>query len=93
MKFITRTLALLGAVVLGASCQTTYDAYGNPVQSVDPGTAAVAVGAAALIGHAIGDSDDKRRYRHHSRYDRRDHHYGHYRHARHYDRQRVRYYR
>ncbi len=45
-------LALLP--VLAVSCMTTYDAYGRPVQSVDPGAAtAIAVGAAAL-GVAAG---------------------------------------
>jgi len=46
--------AILLVPVLGASCMTTYDAYGRPVQSVDPGAAAaIAVGAAAL-GVAAG---------------------------------------
>lgn len=45
-------IALIPA--LSVSCMTTYDAYGNPVQSVDPGAAtAIAVGAAAL-GVAAG---------------------------------------
>lgn len=52
------TLLKLAAVALvpamTVSCMTTYDAYGNPVQSVDPGAAtAIAVGAAAL-GVAAG---------------------------------------
>jgi hypothetical protein len=32
---------------------TTYDAYGRPVQSVDPGLAAAGVVAAGLIGYAV----------------------------------------
>ena len=33
---------------------TTYDAYGRPVQSVDPGAAAAGIAAAGLIGYAVG---------------------------------------
>lgn len=48
-----------------SSCMTTYDAYGRPVQSVDPGTAAVGVVAAGLIGASIANNNDHpRRYRH-----------------------------
>ncbi|MBB5349803.1 hypothetical protein HNR46_000024 [Haloferula luteola] len=53
----TTLLKLTGIALLSltaASCMTTYDAYGRPVQSVDPGAAtAIAVGAAAL-GVAAG---------------------------------------
>jgi hypothetical protein len=50
LKFVV--LALIP--FMGVSCMTTYDAYGNPVQSVSPGgAAAIAVGAAAL-GVAAG---------------------------------------
>ena len=52
-------LAVAGIVIaLGfSSCTTTYDAYGRPVQSVDPG--AVAVGAVALgvAAYAIGKNN------------------------------------
>lgn len=64
------------------SCTTTYDAYGRPVQSVDPGTAAVGVVAAGLLGAAIADNNnDGRHHRHHRRgYDRRHYrHHGYYR--------------
>lgn len=55
MKPILLKLIVIAVVpVMGVSCMTTYDAYGNPVQSVDPGAAtAIAVGAAAL-GVAAG---------------------------------------
>ena len=49
--------------LMAVSCMTTYDSYGRPVQSVDPGAAAaIAVGAAAL-GVAAG-----RNYRGHDVY-------------------------
>ena len=46
------TVALLGA--FGTSCTTSYDAYGNTRQSVDP--AGVAIGAVALgaIAYSVG---------------------------------------
>jgi hypothetical protein len=48
------TLVLVGASIASSvSCMTTYDAYGRPVQSVDPGLAAAGVVAAGLIGYAV----------------------------------------
>lgn len=35
---------------------TTYDAYGRPVQSVDPGLAALGVVAAGVAGYAIANN-------------------------------------
>lgn len=75
-KIICSGLALFS--VFGfSSCTTTYDAYGRPVQSVDPAAAvlgAVAIGAA---GYAIGHNnshDYNRHHGHHSgRYHRRRH--------------------
>ena len=56
MKKIT-ILMLTGAIALNSlSCTTTYDAYGNPRQSVDPGTAAAGVVAAGIIGYAIANN-------------------------------------
>lgn len=34
---------------------TTYDAYGRPVQSVDPAVAVAGAAAAGLVGYAIAD--------------------------------------
>ncbi|HEX5789709.1 MAG TPA: hypothetical protein VFY13_01090 [Luteolibacter sp.] len=39
----------------GVSCMTTYDAYGRPVESVDPGLAIAGVVAAGIIGHSMAD--------------------------------------
>lgn len=46
---------------------TTYDAYGRPVQSVDPGAAVAGAAAAGIIGYALANDDDDH------------HHHGHYR--------------
>lgn len=61
---IAAGLVLSGALVVsGTSCTTTYDYYGRPVQSVDPGMAAAGIAAAGLIGYAIGQHNDH----HHNR--------------------------
>ncbi len=59
------------------SCQTTYDAYGNPRQTVDPGTAAAGAAAAGIIGYSLAkDRDKNKNYYHQPRVgDRR---YGYY---------------
>lgn len=67
IKLRILSVALLGATV--SSCTTTYDAYGNPQQSVDPAMAAAGVVAAGLIGAAIADNNnDDRRFRRHPGY-------------------------
>jgi len=72
---LVKSLAVLGVSVMATSCMTTYDAYGNPRQSVDPGMAVAGVAAAGLIGYALGDDDDNyRSYRSNN----------HYRHSRNY---------
>ncbi|MCW1885755.1 hypothetical protein OKA04_13525 [Luteolibacter flavescens] len=68
MKAIPLKVSALVIALAGTSCMTTYDAYGRPVQSVDPGAAAaIAIGAAA-VGYAIGENNG-----HHHHY-----HGGHY---------------
>lgn len=72
----TITLILAGAVALvSTNCTTTYDSYGNPRQSVDPGTAVAGAAAAGVLGYAIGnnrDNDNNHYYHHrgHGRYRR-----------------------
>lgn len=46
-------------------CMTTYDAYGRPVQSVDPGVAVAGMAAAGLVGAAIANDND---HHHHGYY-------------------------
>lgn len=43
---------------------TTYDAQGRPVQSVDPGLAAVGIIGAGLVGAAIANNNNDDHYRH-----------------------------
>lgn len=62
-----RLSAILFAVLMavtGSGCMTTYDAWGRPVQSVDPGAAVVGAAAAGLIGYAIA-SDHGHHHRGH----------------------------
>jgi len=72
-----KTLAILCVVSMATvGCQTTYDAYGNPRQTVDPGTAVAGAAAVGILGYALGDKDDKKKKHHHPRVgDRR---YGYY---------------
>lgn len=65
---------LMGALAVSSvSCTTTYDAYGNPRQSVDPATAVVGVAAAGVLGYAIANnrSDRKSRSKNNFRHDNR----------------------
>ncbi len=39
---------------------TTYDGYGRPVQSVDPGLAVAGVAAAGLVGYAAANNNNHR---------------------------------
>lgn len=43
------------------SCMTTYDAYGRPVETVDPGLAVAGIAAAGLIGYAAANNNSNRR--------------------------------
>lgn len=67
-KVLTLTLASALVSLGGVSCMTTYDAYGRPVQSVDPGAAAVGIAAAGVLGYALAND-----HSHH-------HYHGHYHH-------------
>ena len=70
-----RLTTLLACVALSASCTTSYDAYGTPRQSVDPGVALMGVAAAGLIGYALADDDS---YSHNNYYGGGGYHGGHY---------------
>ena len=41
---------------------TTYDTYGRPQQTVDPGVAIAGVAAAGLVGYALANDGGGRRY-------------------------------
>lgn len=67
MKYrLISAVAALALAVTSTSCTTTYDAYGRPVQSVDPGLAVAGIAAAGLIGYALADDNDND-YRHYNR--------------------------
>ncbi len=73
MKTSLKTLSISLAVALGLAnvgCMTTYDAHGNPVQTVDPAVAVAGATAAGVIGYAIA-KDNRRDHRHYN------HYYGH----------------
>jgi hypothetical protein len=50
------------------SCTTTYDAYGRPVQTVDPGVAVAGAAAAGVVGYSIARDQNRDRYHHHYRH-------------------------
>ena len=63
LGFLAAVVALIGS---SSSCMTTYDAYGRPYQSVDPGLAIAGIAAAGLIGYAAGNDHGGH---HHGYYD------------------------
>lgn len=78
-SFLLKSAAVLCAVTAATSCMTTYDAYGRPVQSVDPAAATAGVVAAGVLGYAIADRNDRGRHRHHHHYHSRPRYHRHYR--------------
>lgn len=73
MSLFKRGSVWLAALLIGftsVSCMTTYDAYGRPQQSVDPGLAVAGVAAAGLIGYALNDGGGHRHHHHHRHYHR-----------------------
>jgi hypothetical protein len=65
----TATLVTAGVLALAStSCTTTYDAYGRPVQSVDPGAAVAGAAAAGAVGYAIGRNNRDRDYYYYPHY-------------------------
>jgi hypothetical protein len=74
---IITTVAVGAFAAASTSCMTTYDAYGRPVQSVDPGTAAAGAVAAGALGYAIGQNNDDHHHYYHGGYYRRPY-YGRY---------------
>ena len=62
MKTITLKVGALILAIAGTSCMTTYDAYGRPVQTVDPGAAAAMAVGAAAVGYAVGEHNHHHGY-------------------------------
>jgi hypothetical protein len=54
---LTAISTLIACIGSSVSCMTTYDANGNPVQSVDPALAVAGVAAAGLIGYAVANNN------------------------------------
>jgi hypothetical protein len=61
-KISIQALCALMAVSMLPSCMNTYDSYGHPVQSVDPGAAVGAAALAGVAGYAIGQNNGKKEY-------------------------------
>lgn len=58
----TLTIMLTAAIALASiNCTTTYDAYGNPRNSVDPGTAVAGAAAVGVLGYALAKDRNKGR--------------------------------
>lgn len=76
---------VVSLALASTSCMTTYDANGRPVQSVDPGAAAVGAAAAGVLGYAIGQNNDDRKNYYYGGGYRRGYGHGHG-HRRHYGR-------
>jgi len=66
MKNFCRLVAAGMIAATGVSCTTAYDAYGRPVQVVDPAAAALGVAAAGLVGYAL--ASDSGHHHGHGRY-------------------------
>lgn len=60
-----QAIALIACVGLSASCMTTYDSAGRPVQSVDPGLAVAGAAAAGIAGYAIANNNSSNRHYYH----------------------------
>jgi hypothetical protein len=69
MKTTILKVAAIGMILLmGVSCTTSYDAYGRPMQTVDPGLATLGVVAAGVAGYALANRGGNRGYRNHNRH-------------------------
>ena len=80
-SLILKSVAVVTAVIASTSCMTTYDAYGRPVQSVDPAAATAGVVAAGVLGYAVArDRNDDDHHRHYRRGYYRPRHRGHWHH-------------
>ena len=66
--------ALVACAGSSVSCMTTYDQYGRPVQSVDPGAAVAGAAAAGILGYALANDGDH--HHHHDGYYRGGGYYG-----------------
>ena len=78
MKTKITYIIAVSIALTSIGCETTYDAYGNPRQTVTPGGAVAGAAAAGAIGYAVGKDKNKsssnkrrvgdRRYGYYDRY-------------------------
>jgi len=59
---LASAIALAAAVFTSTNCMTTYDAYGRPMQTVDPGVAVAGVAAAGILGYALAENHNDHYY-------------------------------
>ncbi len=62
MKKILTLMLAAAFAISSTSCTTSYDAYGNPQQSVDPGAAVAGAAAAGILGYAIANNNNDKKY-------------------------------
>lgn len=69
-------------VALGfTSCSTSYDAYGRPVESIDPATAVVGALVIGAAAYAIGNNKERKRHHKHHGCHHGGYHHGGYHHG------------
>jgi hypothetical protein len=58
LRYLTALAVLLASLGSSVSCVTSYDAYGRPLQTVDPALAVAGIAAAGLIGYAAANNNN-----------------------------------
>lgn len=67
--WLVRPASILAASALAltaTSCMNTYDAYGRPQQSVDPGVAIAGAAAAGVAGYALANRRESTVHHYHA---------------------------
>jgi len=76
-SWIKLTVAGIASALLLSNCVTSYDQYGRPIQTVDPGAAAVGALVVGAAAYAIGHNNSHSGRGHYSGYGHRSRgHYG-----------------
>ncbi len=60
-SWIKLTVASIASALLLSNCVTSYDQYGRPIQTVDPGAAAVGALVIGAAAYAIGENNRSHR--------------------------------
>ncbi|MDF1713938.1 MAG: hypothetical protein P1U90_17010 [Akkermansiaceae bacterium] len=61
MKKLLKLTAGILVGVMGASCTTSFDSYGNRRQAIDPAGAAIGAVALGALAYSIGKNNGERR--------------------------------